>query len=303
MARKDRQRLRNHPDPDRRRPRAVLALLLLASVTVITLDARPSGDSPIEPLRAATGAAFGPLESGVSAVVGPLRAVPEYFGDVDELRAANARLEREKVALQAQLRTTEHARERAAELDRMLGVADRQDLSLVPARVVTLGAAQAFSRTATIDAGSRDGVLADMTVVNGHGLVGRVLSSTPTTATVLLAIDAKSVVGGRLASSSELGFLSGDGDISADGRLMLELVDTEIDPSRGDTVVTWGSRNDVPYIADVPIGTITEVSSSPRQLSKTATVRPFVDFSALDLVGVVVDAGEHRSRESVEAVR
>lgn len=281
----------------------MLVLLLLASLTVITLDARPSGESPVDPLRSAAGAVFGPLESGASAAVSPIVAIPDYFADVEELREENAQLERDNTALQAQLRTSDHARRRADELDRMLGIADRQEFSLVPARVVSLGAAQAFSRTATIDAGSRDGVLPDMTVLNGHGLVGRVISSTPTTATVLLAIDAKSVVGGRLGRSSELGFLSGDGNIGADGRLTLELVDSKTDPAPGDTVVTWGSRNDAPYVADVPIGTVTEVSSTPRQLSKTATVRPFVDFSALDLVGVVVGTERGRVRESVEASR
>ena len=303
MARRDLHRLRNQPDPDRRRPRAVLTLLLLASLTVITLDARLSHDSPVDPLRSAAGAVFGPLEAGASAVVSPIIDIPDYFADVDAVRATNAELERDNTALQSQLRTSGHARERAAELDRMLGIADRQDLTLVPARVVTLGAAQAFSRTAGIDAGSRDGVRPDMTVLNGQGLVGRVIASTPTTATVLLAVDAESVVGGRLGSSSELGFLSGDGDIGDSGRLLLELVDSGTDPAPGDTVVTWGSRNDAPYVSDVPIGSVTEVSTSPRRVSKTATVRPFVDFSALDLVGVVVGTADGKVRESVEASR
>lgn len=303
MARRNLQRLRSHPDPDRRRPRAVLVLLLLASLTIITLDAHPSGNSPVDPLRSAAGAVFGPVESAVAAAVGPVVGVPEYFADVEHLRAENARLAEENADLQAKLRTSDHARARAGELDRLLGVAQKQDHTLVPARVVSLGAAQTFAHTATIDAGRRDGVRPDMTVLNGHGLVGRVLSATPTTATVLLAIDAKSVVGGRLGSSSELGFLRGNGTLGGDGRLTLELVDSLVDPTEGDTVVTWGSRNDVPYVADVPIGVVTEVSSTPSQLSKTATVRPFVDFSSLDLVGVVVGGGRGGVRESVEASR
>lgn len=301
MVPRDAQRLRNRPDPDRRRPRAVLTLLLLAAITVITLDARPSGDSPVDPLRAGAGAVLGPLQSGASAAVRPVLNVPGYFADVSELRAENADLERENVELLGQLRTSEHVRERAQELDRMLEVADEQELSLVPARVTSIGAAQSFSRTATIDAGRRDGVLPDMTVLNGHGLVGRVISSTSTTAAVLLVVDAKSVVGGRVASSSELGFLSGDGNIGADGRLTLELVDGDTVPEEGDTVVSWGSRDGAPYIADVPIGTVTEVTSSPRELSTTAVVEPFADFSALDLVGVVVGGDGRGAREAVEA--
>ena len=51
----------------------------------------------------------------------------------------------------------------------------------------------------TIDAGyGARGGGADMTVLNNDGLVGRVTASTRTTATILLILDADSVVGGRI---------------------------------------------------------------------------------------------------------
>ena len=76
--------------------------------------------------------------------------------------------------------------------------------ALVPARVVGIGAAQSFSRTVTIDAGTDAPACApDLTVVNADGLVGRVLRVTRTTATVLLIVDAESVVGGRVGREHE----------------------------------------------------------------------------------------------------
>jgi rod shape-determining protein MreC len=290
-------------DPDRRRSLAVFAVLVLAALSVITLDARGSAGSAIDRARSGVGGAVGPLESGAGRVTRSVQGIGDYFGDVDELREQRAALERENAALRAALRTTAVARQRAGELDRMLGIAQRRRLAVVPARVVNIGAAQTFSRTVTIDAGRRDGVRPDLTVINGDGLVGRVISASRDIATVLLVVDAKSVVGGRLASSFELGFLSGDGKIGDDGRLTLELVDDVTDPAKGDTVVTWGAHDDAPYVGGVPIGEVTEVSSSPRQLSKTAVVEPFADFSALDLVGVVVEADRRGAREVVEASR
>ncbi len=279
------------PD-DRRRTGAVVGMLLLASLTVITLDARPSGDSPVDPLRAGTSAVLGPMESGLSTVTAPVAAIPRYFGDVSALRERTDELEAENARLRSRLHTGDNSRNRVRELDRLLGISERGELSMVPARVVSFGPAQSFSRTATIDAGTRDGVRNDMTVVNGQGLVGRVLTAGRDTSTVLLVVDAKSVVGGRLGRSQELGFLTGDGRIGDDGRLSLELVDAVAKPRTGDTVVTWGSENDAPYVAGVPIGEVTQVRSSPRQLSQTAVVRPYVDFSSLDLVGVVVGTGQ-----------
>ena len=94
-----------------------------------------------------------------------------------------------------------------------------------------------------------------MTVVNDDGLVGRVLRVTRTTATVLLVVDADSVVGGRVGESMEVGFLHGPRRRSAtSGRLDLELVDAAVVPAKGDVVVTWGSDGGAPYVAGVPVG-------------------------------------------------
>ena len=72
-----------------------------------------------------------------------------------------------------------------------------------------------------------------MTVLNNDGLVGRVLRVTRTTATVLLVVDADSVVGGRVGESMEVGFLHGRGVLGDDGRLDLELVDESVVAGQG----------------------------------------------------------------------
>ena len=72
-------------------------------------------------------------------------------------------------------------------------------------------------------------------------------------------------------------------------------------PSQGESVVTWGSDGAGPYISGVPIGTVTEVYSSLRDSSQRAVIEPYVDFSALDVVGVVVPTGSTSDRAVVEA--
>jgi rod shape-determining protein MreC len=164
-----------------------------------------------------------------------------------------------------------------------------------------MGPAQSFSRTVTIDAGTSSGVHPDLTVLNNDGLVGRVIRADRHTATVLLVVDQESVVGGRLGSNLEVGFLRGRGQLGDQSRLDLDLVDGAVAPERGDVLVSWGSRNGAPYVAGVPIGVVESVYSSPRQLSKQAVIRPFVDFSSLDLVGVVVEAGTTGDRAVIKA--
>ena len=107
-------------------------------------------------------------------------------------------------------------------------------------------------------------------------------------------------VGGRVGSSMEIGFVTGSGSLRQEAGLDLRLVDDASVPARDDTVVTWGSSTG-PYAPGVPIGTITEVYSSLREASQRAVVKPFVDFSALDVVGVMVPSGSDSDRALIEA--
>ena len=288
-------------DHHKRPSRTVLVLLLLASLTLITLDVRGGDDSPIEPLRSAAGDVFGPVEEVTATVVRPFQAVPEFFSTTGTLREELEHLEAENSSLRGQLATTVVDRNRAAELDGLLQSSRSTGYALVPARVIAIGPAQSFSRSVTIDAGTSSGVYPDMTVLNNDGLVGRVIRADRGTATVLLIVDAESVVGGRLGSSMEVGFLRGRGDLGDRGRLDLDLVDNAVTPGKDDVLVTWGSKNGAPYVAGVPIGRVTSVYSSPRQLSKQAVIEPLVDFSSLDLVGVVVDADAKSDRAIIKA--
>jgi rod shape-determining protein MreC len=279
----------------------VLVALLLACASLITLDFHGGTDSPLEPARRAMGEVFGPVESAAASAVRPLSAVPDWFRSRSHLRREIATLSAENSDLRQQVATSGVDRNRLAEYDGLTAAASTLGQALVPAHVVGVGATQTFSRTVTIDAGSEAGVRPDQTVVNADGLVGRVLRVTRTTATVLLVIDAESVVGGRIGDSMQLGFLHGRGDLGRSGLLDLELVDDSVVPRKGDIVVTWGSRGGGPYVSGVPVGRVTQVFSSLRQTSQRAVIEPFVDFGALDLVGVVVPSGTTSDRSVVEA--
>ena len=276
------------------RSRTVPVLLMLAALTVITVDASAGEESPADPLRDAAGAVFGPVQTGMAAAARPVAAVGDFFTTVSRLNDENAALREGNARLQAQLRGADVDRSRLAELEAMRTVSREAGIDLVSAQVVGVGPAQSFSRTVTIDAGTADGVAADMTVLNADGLIGRVVRADRSSATVLLIVDANSVVGGRIGSTMELGFLAGDGDLSGSGRLQLTTIDSTVRAAVGDTVVTWGSKGGTPYVAGVPVGRVESVQSSPRASPAVATVLPFVHFSSLDMLSVVVD-GRHRS--------
>ena len=290
----DRLESRNRP------PLSLLVALVLASVTLLTLDVSGGDDSPLEPARRAVGEVFGPVESGAAAAVRPFTSVPSWFRSKDDLADRVRELEAANAELRGQVQTSGVDRNRLQQYDGLTTAAQDLAHALVPARVVALGSRQAQSHTVTIDAGSEAGIGPDMTVVANDGLVGRVLRVTRTTATVLLITDPESTVGGRVGSSMEVGFVTGSGSLDDDAGLDLRLVDNVVVPARDDAVVTWGSSNG-PYERGVPIGRITEVYSSVREASQRAVVAPYVDFSSLDVVGVMVPSGTTSDRGVIEA--
>jgi len=287
--------------PQKTPSRWLVVALVLASASLMTLDATTDDGSAVDPARQAVGEVFGPIEAGTTAVVRPVSGIPEWFRGRDSMRDEIDDLEAENAELRAQVRTSGFNRNRLAEYDGLTAAAEDLGYALVPARVIGLGPSQSFSATVTIDAGSRAGLHPDMTVLNNDGLVGRILRVTRTTATVLLIVDADSTVGGRVGETMDLGFLSGQGETSDDAGLDLRLVDQSVVPARDDTVVTWGSDGAAPYVAGVPIGRVSEVYSSLRDSSQRALIEPFVDFAALDLVGVVVPSGSESDRAVIEA--
>lgn len=266
---------------DSQRLRVVLAVLLLTSFTLITLDYRVGRSGPFGGLRKAAQVVLGPMERGLGALFGP---VGRFTGDLAHAGRDGQRvrdLRRQVAALQGQLRGAGDLTRDHQELAGLVTLAGADRFTVVPARVVALGGLSGFDFAATLNVGTRDGVRADMTVINGDGLVGRVLSAAPYTSTVALAIDPDVKVGARLQRDAHIGVASGHGLAP----LTFTPTDPGVRPKPGDIVETFGSAIFAP---GVPLGQVVSIAPTAGKTTLTAQVRPFVDYTALDVVGVVL---------------
>lgn len=274
----------------------IAVLAVLASVTVLLLDSTGGAHSPLSPIRNAIGTVAGPLETAAHAVASPFADLGGYFQSNSSLRSEIGRLQAQNAQLRGQAALTQLERARIAEVDALTGLARSTGYTLLTAHVIAIGPAQSFTRTMTIDAGTSSGVHPDLTVVDSGGLVGRVVAATSTTATVLLITDPTSVVGARLGSNLQLGTITGESNVESTNILDFELSDSTASISKGATITTWGSPNGIPYVAGIPIGTVSAVTSTPRDLAVHASVQPFARFGSLDIVGVVVASNAVTSR-------
>ncbi len=252
----------------------MLFVLLAVAIALITVDFRDGGTSGAD---TAGGRVFGPVERLASDVTGVFTG-----GSGGQVAA----LQRQNDQLQAQLAQAQAGQGDAAQLAGLLHLA-RGRYRVAAGTVIAAGGA--YSDTVTISVGRADGVAANETVLNGSGLVGTVVSVTAHTATVQLITDASTTVGIRMAKSGQIGALAGSAqtlDGSAPLKLTLFSASAVVKP--GQQLVTFGSVGGRPYVAGVPVGTVTTVTTQPGSLTPTATVAPFADLTALGVVGVVV---------------
>jgi rod shape-determining protein MreC len=269
---------------DTRRTRVVLATLLTVALALIATD-YVGGSAP---LRAIGGAVFGTAERAISAVTGPIAGFFERGAGATGATGAGRlqALERQLIRLRAKLSNEQLNRTDYDQLVKLLRFTGRSGYRIVAANVIAVG--QRYEPAVTLDAGSRDGIRPEETVVSASGLVGTVTSVSPWTCTVMLATDASAVVGVRLAGSGQMGWVTGAANsLAGSDVLRLHVLGSSSAIAPGQQLVTSASFGDRPYVAGVRVGVVTRVETSTG-LTGTALVRPFVDFSALDVVGVVV---------------
>ncbi|GAB3133462.1 rod shape-determining protein MreC [Microbispora hainanensis] len=285
---------------DTRRARLTLGILLAVALILITVDHRAGNNRVLGPVRDFASAVFGKAERAGAAVTRPITGFVGMLRDAPSARRTIADLRKENAQLRDEASAQKLDRARAEKLDRMLGLAGLGRYRIVPAQVVARRTVAGFEDTIEIDAGTDDGIRPDMTVLSDAGLVGRVVQAGPAGSTVALLTDPALSAGARLEGGNELGVVSGLGEAGGGGNLVrFRLLDSTVPIGVGRRIVSFGSQQSKPYVPGVPVGVVERVDNTPGEVTRTAYARPFTDFSALDVVGVVVAAPKRDPRDAV----
>ena len=263
------------------RRRTVVAALLLVALAFITLDFRETG-GPVGALQRGADTVFAPIQDGFATLVSPIAG---FFGSILEigtLREENAALREENEALRDNRVSLADLERQNQELRALLNMADRQEVTVVGARVIARPPGD-FDRSVLIDSGAAQGVAVGMAVINDRGVVGLVTEVSATRARVELASSNDGNLVVRVAETSALGLLTGQGA----GPLRLELVDSDsIVPLDAEIVTQAFVGSLVP--GGLPVGRLIDPSDGTTEGERFLEVRPFVDFGSLSTVGVVI---------------
>jgi len=273
---------------DSRRTRLVLGVLLIVAIALITLDFRDGGASPVRNVGADI---FGPIERVTDDVTDPVASLFDSITGGPSQQSTIAGLQQENAELRAALSAAQLSKTARQQLSQLLQL-DAGGYRIVAASVIAAGGD--YSDTVTLDVGREAGIKPYETVLNGSGFVGTVTGVSDDTSTVLLADDASSVIGVQMVGSGEIGAVTGTGkSMSGPTMLRLSLFDANAVLQPGQQVDTYASVGDQPEVPGVPVGTIVSVHTNGGSLTQTALVRPFVNFTALGVVGIVVQVPRH----------
>ena len=279
---------------DSRRTRLVLGVLLIIAIALITLDFRDGGASPARNVGAGI---FGPIERVTHDVTDPVSSLFDSITGGSSAQSTIANLQQENAQLRAQLSSAQLDKTARQQLAKLLQL-DAGGYRIMAANVIAAGGD--YSDTVTLDVGRSDGIKPNETVLNGSGFVGTVTQVSEGTSTVVLADDASSVIGVQMEGGGQIGAITGTGkSMSGSTMLRLTLFDMNTVLQPGQQVDTYASVGDQPEVPGVPVGTIVSVQTSPGSLTQTALVRPFVNFTALGVVGIVVQVPKHNPRISI----
>jgi rod shape-determining protein MreC len=264
---------------DARRTRVVLAALLAVALILIVVSYAGGSNSVLRPVRNAVGLVFGGAEHAAS-------AAGRFFTRSGSASSQVTTLQKQVLRLRAELSQAQVSKADYAQLHAMLLLAGADQVKVAAASVIAVG--QGYQQKVTLDAGSRDGARVGQTVLNGQGLVGRITAVTATTSTVQLASAPSVVIGVAVAPSGQLGWVTGPGRTPGGGIMHLQMLSSAATLQPGDQLVTGPSPSGQPYVPGVPVGVITRLVTKNGALTEAADVRPYVDYTALSVVGIVI---------------
>lgn len=204
----------------------------------------------------------------------------QYFYLVD-LRKENTRMRAEVETLRMENHRYLELMATQSRLRELLQFKNTMDWPVVAAQVIGRDPTGWFE-SVIIDKGKSSGLKVNMPVVNAGGVVGQVVSVSPSYSKVLLVVDQNSAVDCLIQRSREKGIVKGQ----SPSICKLDYVLKTGDVAAGDIAVTSGIGG--VYPKGLLVGEVLEVQDNPWELFKYIKMKPAVDFSKLEEVLVIL---------------
>ena len=272
------------------RRRVVVGALVFLSLALVTVYFRESDSGFLHSAQSTGSSVLRPFEVAADRIASPFQDGASWFGGLLHAKSDNKKLRKELEQLRAQAILNQSALRENAQLKQLLDYLQSprypQDYRPVAARVIARSPGQFFQQI-VVSAGKNNGISKHDAVVTAEGLVGEVTKVASNVAQVTLLTDDSSAVSALDIATNA----SGIAQAGMSGSLTVDRVTKDQVVNRGDVLVTagWRSGNlSSLYPRGIPLCLVTQVGQSDTDLYKQIQCSPFVDFSTLEAVIVLV---------------
>jgi rod shape-determining protein MreC len=289
-----------------RRRRAVLGVLVGASLILLTAYFGESPSSPLHQVQRGIVEVLSPVQEGASKVLSPVRDVAGWFSDTFKAKSRVDRLNRRVRSLTAQLATLKGEQLQNQQLRREVGLDNATGIAAyapVAAEVYSRDP-QLWYATISVGKGTSDGVRVNDPVIGGGGLVGKVTTADPTVSVVTLITDHSSSVTATVQDAKgDTGELVPA--VGNPNQLLLTYLDPHAQISVGEMVVTAGFKSgqfDSLYPPNIPIGVVSSADQNQLVNNQQVQVDPIVDLRRLTSVQILTRPGGTAQRAGLGGV-
>jgi rod shape-determining protein MreC len=266
-----------------RRPRTTLLILLLAAITIITLDARGGFGRITSGVKSVAADTFAPVRSSVNDIIEPMGSFLAGSVHYGAVRQQNQKLQQQIRQFQQQGARSAQTEQSLQQLSAVLHLPYIGNLQTVPAEVIDYESSN-FAATIGISVGRDDGVQYNMPVVAAGGLVGRVVQANHHTATVRLISDGASLVDVLYGTTGAYAAVTGEGSGKP---LSADLVPINTPLAVGELFVTSGLNGAI-FPPNIPVARVTSSKTGVSATEESVTLQPLADLTNLRYVSVVL---------------
>ena len=225
-----------------------------------------------------------PIQTGYTYLKNKITGNTNFFTNIDELKKENENLKSENAEIEQQLRELEVIKAENETLKEYLGLTEKYtNYQTVPAYIISKDVSN-YSDIFVINAGKKDGIDLNMTVIANEGLVGYVISLTDDTAKVQTIIDPSNSVTASLSETEDSIICKGSLE---NKKLKATYIPTNANISEDETVETSGMGGIYPK--GIIIGKIKQVVETLNPLDRYAWIEPAVDFDKVETVLVITN--------------
>lgn len=261
--------------------------IVVLSVSFLILIGYSVKREKVSAVENGIGSTFNFVEGGLYSLNNKIKDMFTFITEYSQVKEENKKLKEENYKLEKETVDYKSLKEENDTLKDSLNYEnENSEYNYVTCDIVGKSGGS-FLEQFVVNRGSKNGIAKGMVVITAEGLVGKVTYTSRSWSVVESLASENIAVGALVQSTREnQGIVKGYKD--SDNKLLAKLSNLPVNSTvkKGDVILTSGTG--LIYPKDIRIGKVIDVETDTGKAMKIATIEPYVNFSKLEVVTIVV---------------